>query len=66
MEIKTVWDDETQSHLFIVAHDGVGLVRERVDYMTREETLKWVEPLLRKVYALGKKDGYLEGLREAK
>ncbi|CAB4144753.1 hypothetical protein UFOVP457_67 [uncultured Caudovirales phage] len=49
-----------QDHL-IVRYDGKLLAGCPEGAST---IFEWVEPLLHKVYALGKQDGYLEGLRD--
>jgi hypothetical protein len=69
LKIETIWNEEEGESLFTVTHDGVLLAEEATwSESPKDATLgrdfKWVEPLLHKVYALGKKDGYLEGLRD--
>lgn len=71
LKIETIWSDEVEGHLFVVTYDGAVVAEELANCRypedaTTSRAFKWVEPLLHKVYALGKKDGYLEGLREAK
>jgi hypothetical protein len=71
LKIETIWNEEEGESLFTVTHDEVIIAEEATWSESPEDAtlgrdFKWVEPLLHKVYALGKKDGYLEGLREAK
>jgi hypothetical protein len=71
LETETVWKEEYKENLFIVSHNGVVIAEEATSceepaYASLNRQFDWIEPLLHKVYALGKKDGYLEGLREAK
>ena len=61
----------TEDDCFIVKHDGAVLTNVPVWCEDAEDAClyraySWVQPLIEKVYALGKQDGYLEGLREAK
>jgi hypothetical protein len=70
LKIETIWDKEEGESLFTVTHDGVIIAKEATwsecpEDATLGRDFKWVEPLIKKVYALGKKDGYLEGLRGA-
>jgi hypothetical protein len=69
LKIETVWNEEEGESLFTVTHDEVIIAEEATwsespEDATLDRDFKWIEPLLHKVYALGKKDGYLEGLRD--
>lgn len=69
LKIDTVWNDEIEGHLFVVTHNDKVVAEELSNCRYPEDAttfraFKWVEPLLNKVYALGKQDGYLEGLRD--
>jgi hypothetical protein len=62
---------EDEEEYCIIKHNGIILKEVPVWCEDAEDAClyraySWVLPLLDKVYALGKKDGYLEGLREAK
>jgi hypothetical protein len=62
---------EDEEEYCVIKHDGIILEEVPVWCEDAEDAClyraySWVLPLLDKVYALGKKDGYLEGLREAK
>jgi len=60
---------EDEEEYCIIKHDGIILEEVPVWCEDAEDAClyraySWIEPLLHKVYALGKKDGYLEGLRD--
>jgi hypothetical protein len=69
LKIETIWNEKERESLFTVTHNEVIIAEEATSceepaYASLNRQFSWVEPLLHKVYALGKKDGYLEGLRD--
>lgn len=51
---------------FAVWHNNELMFKDRLGLETEHHLAQGMEMLLNRVYALGKQDGYLEGLREAK
>ena len=63
MEIKGLNIKLDQYH-FMVWHDNKLMFNETVGFEKEHRLAQKMEILLNKVYALGKQDGYLEGLRD--
>jgi hypothetical protein len=64
LKIETEWCNLHEENNLTISRDGVIICKHLRIGGHIDDTFEWIEPLLHKVYALGKKDGYLEGLRD--
>jgi hypothetical protein len=65
METKGLKIKLDQYH-FMAWHDNELMFKEGISFESERRLAEKMEMVLNRVYLLGKKDGYLEGLREAK